>query len=153
MVKAVRQGESLRRVARRFHVSVSTVYYWTARAEETRLGRVDWQDRSHRPHRIHRTKRSVENVVIRVRTELKDKSILGEYGAEAIQRELLARGKIDIPAVRTIGRILERRGALDGRHRITKSRWRRSCRRVWVRQASSPTSSWLVFAGGGQAEL
>lgn len=117
MVKAVRQGESLRRVARRFHVSVSTVYYWTARAEETRLGRVDWQDRSHRPHRIHRTKRSVENVVIRVRTELKDKSILGEYGAEAIQRELLARGKIDIPAVRTIGRILERRGALDGRHR------------------------------------
>jgi len=42
---------------------------------------------------------------------------LGEYGAEAIQRELLVRGKIEIPAVRTIGRILERRGALDGRHR------------------------------------
>lgn len=117
MVRAVRQGESLRRVARRFQVSVSTVHYWTARAEGRRLGGVDWQDRWHRPRRIHRTKRSVENLVIRVRTELKDKSILGEYGAEAIQREMLARGKVDIPAVRTIGRILERRGALDGRHR------------------------------------
>jgi hypothetical protein len=30
---------------------------------------------------------------------------------------MLARDKVDIPAVRTIGRILERRGALDGRHR------------------------------------
>lgn len=117
MVRALRQGESLRRVARRFHVSVSTVHYWTARAEGKRLERVDWQDRSHRPHRIHRTRRSVEHLVIRVRTELKEKSILGEYGAEAIQRELLARGRVDIPAVRTIGRILERCGALDGRHR------------------------------------
>ncbi len=117
MVRAVRQGESLRRVARRFHVSVSPVHYWTARAEGRRLGRVDWQDRSHRPRRIHRTKRSIENLVIRVRTELKDKSILGEYGAEAIRGELLARGRVDIPAVRTIGRILERRGALDGRYR------------------------------------
>ena len=117
MVRAVRQGESLRRVARRFQVSVSTVHYWTTRAEGRRLGRVDWQDRSQRPHRIHRTKRSVERLVIRVRSELKDKSILGEYGAEAIKRELLARGKVDIPAVRTIGRILERRGVLDARHR------------------------------------
>jgi transposase len=117
MVRAVRQGESLRMVARRFHVSVSTVYYWTERAEGKRLGRIDWQDRSHRPHRIHRTKRSVEKLVVRVRTELKNKSVLGEYGAEAIQRELVARGKVEIPAIRTIGRILERHGALDDRRR------------------------------------
>lgn len=116
MVRAVRQGESLRTVARRFHVSVSTVHYWTERAEGKRLSRVDWQDRSHRPHCIQRTKRSIENLVIRIRTELKDRSILGEYGAEAIQRDLLARGKAELPAIRTIGRILERRGALDGRH-------------------------------------
>lgn len=117
MVRAVRQGESLRTVARRFHVSLSTVHYWTERAEGKRLSRVDWQDRSQRPHRIQRTKRSIENLVIRIRTELKDRSILGEYGAEAIQRDLVARGKREIPAIRTIGRILERRGALDGRHR------------------------------------
>jgi hypothetical protein len=117
MVRAVRQGESLRTVARRFHVSLSTVHYWTERAEGKRLSRVDWQDRSQRPDRIQRTKRSIENLVIRIRTELKDRSILGEYGAEAIQRDLVARGKREIPAIRTIGRILERRGALDGRHR------------------------------------
>lgn len=117
MVRAVRQGESLRTVARRFRVSVSTVHYWTERAEGQRLSRVDWQDRSHRPHRIQRAKRSIENLVVRLRTELKDKSILGEYGAEAIRRELVTRSKGEIPAVRTIGRILERRGALDGRHR------------------------------------
>lgn len=117
MVAAVRRAESLRTVARRFRVSVSTVHYWTERAKRKRLSRVDWQDRSHRPDNIQRTKRSMENLVIRVRTELKNKSVLGEYGAEAIQRELAARSQREIPAIRTIGRILERRGALDGRRR------------------------------------
>lgn len=117
MVSAVRRGESLRPVARRFRVSVSTVHYWVDRAEGQRLTRVDWGDRSHRPHNIQRTKRSVENLIVKVRTQLKDNSILGEYGAEAIQREMLARGATALPALRTIGRILERRGALDGRHR------------------------------------
>ena len=84
MVRAVRQGESLRTVARRFRVSVSTVHYWSERAEGKRLNRVNWQDRSHRPHKIQRTKRSIENLVVTVRTELKNKSVLGEYGAEAI---------------------------------------------------------------------
>jgi len=52
-----------------------------------------------------------------VRTELKDRSALGEYGAVSIRRELVARNRVEVPAVRTIGRILERRGALDGRRR------------------------------------
>jgi len=52
-----------------------------------------------------------------VRTELKDESTLGEYGAQAIRRELAASGATALPALRTIGRILERCGALDGRHR------------------------------------
>lgn len=117
MVSAVRQGESLRGVALRFGVSVSTVHYWTERAKGERLNRINWQDRSHRPHNLQRTKPSVENLVVRVRTELKDKSALGEYGAEAIQRELVARSKVQVPAIRTIGRILERRGALDGKRR------------------------------------
>jgi len=117
MVNAVRQGESLRRVARRFRVSVSTVHYWAERAEGRRLSRVDWQDRPHRPRNIRRTKQSVENLIIGVRTQLKDSSVLGEYGAQAIQRELVARGATAVPALRTIGRILQRRGALDGRYR------------------------------------
>ena len=93
------------------------MHYWVERAEGKRLSRVDWQDRSHRPHEIHRTKRSVENLIVKLRTQLKDNSVLGEYGAEAIRRELIARNTAAIPAVRTIGRVLERRGALDGRRR------------------------------------
>ena len=38
-------------------------------------------------------------------------------GLRQSRRELVARSKVEIPAIRTIGRILERRGALDGRHR------------------------------------
>src|SRR6266513_1522451 len=52
MVSAVRRGEALRQVARRFRVSVSTVHYWVDRADGQRLARVDWGDRSHRPHNI-----------------------------------------------------------------------------------------------------
>jgi len=52
-----------------------------------------------------------------VRTQLKDVSTLGEYGAQAIRGELAASGVTALPALRTIGRILERRGALDGRRR------------------------------------
>lgn len=48
--------------------------------------------------------------------------MLGEYGAAAIERELLARhpGEPGLPSLRTIGRILERRGALDARHRVRR---------------------------------
>jgi hypothetical protein len=48
---------------------------------------------------------------------LKDHSDLGEYGAAAIRRTLLEQGSIDVPSQRTIGRILARRGALDGNRR------------------------------------
>jgi len=117
MVSAVRRGKPLREVARRFRVSVSTVHYWVDRVEGQRLTRVDWRDRSHRPHHIRRTKRSIENLILKVRTQLKDVSTLGEYGAQAIRGELAASGVAALPALRTIGRILERRGVLDGRGR------------------------------------
>ena len=45
-----------------------------------------------------------------VRRELKETSALGEYGALAIRKELLDRVIVSVPCVRTIGRILERRG-------------------------------------------
>ena len=47
-------------------------------------------------------------------------SNLGEFGAAAIRREWLIQGLTDPPAVRTIGRILERRGALDGQRRVRR---------------------------------
>ena len=44
MVSAVRHGLSMREVARRFHVSLSTVQFWCRRATRRRLDRVDFAD-------------------------------------------------------------------------------------------------------------
>ena len=55
-----------------------------------------------------------------MRTELGQCSDLGFHGAEAIHEALKARKAEPLPSVRTINRILERRGALDGRRRIRR---------------------------------
>ncbi|GAI06366.1 unnamed protein product, partial [marine sediment metagenome] len=58
--------------------------------------------------------------MLTIRRELKELSDLGEFGTEAIYRELVVRGVKKPPVVRTIGRILERRGALDGHKRVRR---------------------------------
>ena len=58
--------------------------------------------------------------MLTLRAELKDQSDLGEFGAGAIRDALEARGARPLPSARTIGRILERRGALDGRRRARR---------------------------------
>jgi putative transposase len=55
-----------------------------------------------------------------VRTELARGSDLGFHGAEAIHEALKGREVEPLPSVRTINRILERRGALDGRRRLRR---------------------------------
>lgn len=139
MVAAVRRGASLRAVARRFHVSLQTVQRWVQRANGQRLDRVHWRDQSHIAHTIHRTKTAVEDVVLTLRRELRETSDLGEYGAAAISREMRARHYRSVPAVRTIGRILDRHGALDGRQRI--------------RRPPPPRGWYLPEVAAGRAEL
>jgi transposase-like protein len=119
MVEAVRHGSSLRATARRFGVGLGTVQRWVTRAGNVRLDRVDWGDRPDRPHRTTRTDPEVEALVLLVRRELRETSVLGEYGARAIHADLRDRPGIGepVPSVRTIGRILERHGALDHRRR------------------------------------
>jgi hypothetical protein len=85
-----------------------------------RLSRVDWTDRPPLAHTIHRTGRDTEDLILSVRRELKERSALGECGAVAIQRTLRAQSHVEIPTVRTIGRILERRGAIDYRRRVRR---------------------------------
>lgn len=77
--------------------------------------------------------------MLAVRKRLKEHSDLGEYGAEAIHREM-ARLKVKgVPSVRTIGRILGRCGALDGRRR--------------VRRSPPPPGWYLPDVASGEAEL
>jgi transposase len=139
MVAAVRQHQSIRVVARRFGVSTSTVLYWVERAKGQRLDRVDWQDRSRVPHHTQRTAAEVEELVLRVRRQLRQDSDLGAYGADAIQQALRGQGLPNLPSVRTIHRILHRRGALDSRTR--------------VRRPPPPRGWYLPDVAGGRAEL
>jgi hypothetical protein len=121
MVAAVRKGRSLRAVARSFRVSLSTVQYWVQRADGERLDRVDWANAPRGGRRARSaTSRRLEDLVLATRRNLKDRSALGEYGAAAILRTLHERHLKRVPSLRTIGRILERRGALDGQRRVRR---------------------------------
>jgi len=101
-------------------VSLHTVQRWVSRAADTRLDRVVWTDRPPTAHHVHRTDRDVEVRVLTLRQSLRVESDLGEFGAAAIHRAFVAAHAPTIPSVRTIGRILERHGALDVRRRIRR---------------------------------
>jgi putative transposase len=140
MVEAVRRGLSLRRVADQFGVSLSTVQHWVARAAGQRLDRVDWSDRPcGLATPVNRTEHHLEDLVLTIRQQLRDTSDLGEFGAAAIHRELLARGIAAPPSIRTIGLILQRRGALDRRRRL--------------RRPPPPPGWYLPDVADGRAEL
>lgn len=140
MVTAVRQGQPLRQVAEQFGVSLCTVQRWVNRASRRCLSNVDFSNRPGGcPCPANQTGRTVEDRVLTLRRELRDDSPLGEYGAAAIQRALLAEGHSEGPSLRTIGRILERRGALDGRQR--------------VRRPAPPKGWYLQDVAAGKVEL
>ncbi len=58
--------------------------------------------------------------MLSLRRELAEISDLGECGARAIRRAMGERGHAPVPCVRTIGRILERNGMLDGKRRARR---------------------------------
>ena len=120
MVAAVRRKRPLRQVAREFGVSPATVHYWVEHAKGQRLDRVDWHDRSRAPRNPPRTEAAIEEQVLAVRRELEQTSDLGFHGAEVIHQVLSARKVGGLPTVRTIGRILRRRGVLDGQVHVRR---------------------------------
>jgi len=130
----------MRRVADQFGVTLSTVQRWVARAAGQRLDRVDWTDRPcGLPTPVNRTDRPLEDLVLTIRQHLRDTSDLGEFGAAAIHRALLARGVSEPPSLRAIGLILQRRGALDRRQR--------------TRRRPPPPGWYLPRVAAGHAEL
>jgi transposase-like protein len=120
MVEAVRSGRSHHDVAREFDVSPSTVHHWVHHAHGQRLDRVDWSERSRAPHTTQRTDATIEDLVLEVRRQLQTTCDLGFHGAPAIRQALEARGIASPPSVRTINRILRRRGALDSHQRVRR---------------------------------
>jgi putative transposase len=120
MVEAVRNGRSYHQVAREFHVSPSTVHHWVHHAHGQRLDRVDWSDRSRLPRTTQRTEAAIEDLVLEVRRHLQTTSDLGFHGAATVRQALHDRGIESPPSVRTINRILRRRGVLDGQRRVRR---------------------------------
>lgn len=118
MVQAVRNGASQRDVARHFGVRLQTVQHWVKRAGGKRIDRVDFSTHSSRPRHVARkTPEAIITKILTARSYLKEQSILGEYGAEAIHRHLIDEGLSGVPSPRTINRILDRHGAFDGKRR------------------------------------
>jgi putative transposase len=109
----------MRSVAQKCHVTLRTVQKWVRHADGKRLDRVNWSDQPRGPKSAPaRTPRAMEDHVLGARRELRSHSALGEFGADAIRRHLVGEGMESVPCARTIHRVLERRGALDGARRL-----------------------------------
>lgn len=152
----------MRSVADELSVSLSTVQRWVAHAGNARLDRVNWSGARGGRRESQATANAVEDLVIELRQELRDHSDLGEFGAAAIHRELTARQEklrlTAIPSVRTIGRILERRGAVDGRRRTRRTPPPKGWYLPEVREQRAELDSFdivegLVIKGGPHVEV
>jgi len=123
-------------------MSLSTVRFWLERVKDRHLDRVDFSDRRAGPRvPVNKTPSEVEDKALSLRRELKEESVLGEFGAAAIHREMRALNVESLPSLRTVGRILERRGVLEGRRR---------------QRRPAPPKGWYlpeVAAGLGELEL
>jgi len=88
----------------------------------------------------NRTPADLEQRILRVRITLREHSVLGEYGPDAIGLALQENGSVQqVPARVTIYRVLARQGVLDGVHR---------------QRRPAPPKGWhLPDLATGQAEL
>jgi hypothetical protein len=111
----------LRAVARKFGVSLCTVQRWVQRGKGKRLDRADLSNRPGGcPVGPHRTTTELEDLVLATRVDLKVNSDLGEYGAQAVHDRLVEQGVENVPSVRTVNRIFQRRGVLDATRRVRR---------------------------------
>lgn len=106
-------------IAAQLDVSKSTVSYWISRAKGVRLDRVDFADRK-RGRAWNRLAAHVESRIVDTRQRLREHSVLGEYGAQAIQDTLTADMGAGVPARATINRVLSRKGLQDGARRTRR---------------------------------
>jgi hypothetical protein len=119
MVSFYRAGYSLREVSERFKESKSTVHRWVQFAEGQCLERVDFYNKKTGTSQpFNKSARRLERQVLTIRRDLKEKSILGLYGSEAIHFEMIRRGMTNVPTSRTIAHIVKRHGLVDRRVRV-----------------------------------
>lgn len=115
MVEQIRAGKSLHSVARQFRVSVNTVSRWVERCGDQRPDRAELGNLPS-GRAWNRLGAPQERRILQIRRQLRERSVLGEYGARAISAHL-KRAEEGIPSERTINRVLQRHGAFDGARR------------------------------------
>jgi len=120
-------------------MSLGAAVYWVAHAQGKRIDRVRFSNS--KPGRAwNRTPTGLEQRILSVRSELRDKSVLGEYGPDAIGLALQEIESVQrVPARATIHRVLARHGVLDGVHR--------------QRRPAPPKGWYLPDLAAGEAEL
>jgi len=138
MVRRVRMGHALRAVARQFGVAVGTVSLWVARSAGQRLDRFSFVEHK-RGRAWNRIEPAVEQRILRARAHLRAYSVLGEYGADAIERALQQEHFEPGVSRATINRVLRRHGATDAHGR--------------VRRAAPPKGWYLPEVVAGRAEV
>ena len=138
MVQRIRAGYGLRAVARQFGVNVSTVSLWVARSAGQRLDRFPFADHK-RGRAWNRTQALVEQRILQTRAQLREHSVLGEYGADAIERALHEQRPAARVSRATINRVLRRHGATDAHTR--------------VRRPPPPKGWYLPEVAAGRAEV
>ncbi|MGH8648109.1 MAG: hypothetical protein ACREUP_02210, partial [Burkholderiales bacterium] len=110
---------SMREAARQFGSTKSVVAFWVARSRGKRLDRLKFANR--KPGQAwNRAAPRVEQRIVELRRSLREESVLGEYGARAIQAALTAEKAKAKPSVATINRVLSRRGLQDGVRHIRR---------------------------------
>jgi hypothetical protein len=124
-------------VARQFHVSSATVWRWVERAGGKRLDRAVLVNRKS-GRAWNRTSTDLERHILQMRQELRETSVLGEYGACAIETTLQSENAM-APSLATINRVLARHGVLDAARRL--------------RRPAPPRGWYLAPVAAGQAEL
>ena len=112
---------------------------WVIHAGDQRLDRIDFSAPKHGGTR-NQTSPAMEKRIVEMRQELAKTSALGEWGAQAIHEALTQQSSDEqIPSIRTIGRVLDRQGVLDGKRRI--------------RRPAPPRGWYLPVAAQGHAEV
>lgn len=110
----------MREAAQAFGCGKSTIELWVARARGYRLDRVDFTDRKS-GRAWNRTPADVEQRIAQLRRVLREDSILGEYGARAIEAALHIEMQGREPSEASINRVLSRLGLHDAVRRIRRS--------------------------------
>ena len=138
MVRAVRAGQACARSAASFGVSVGACLLGQTGARQTHRPGEFTNCKPGRPW--NRTPAEVEQRILSVRTSLREESVLGEYGPDAIGLALRENDALEqVPARTTIYRVLARHGA---------ARWRAS-----TTPPAPPKGWYLPDLAVGRAEL